>query len=53
MARGADECLDEHDPLPDGPLRENDPSKVPTQGAELVEGFEWDTIDLTDNSQVG
>lgn len=51
--RGTECFLDEQDPLPDGPLRENDISKVSTKGAELVEGFEWDTIDLTNDSQVG
>jgi glycylpeptide N-tetradecanoyltransferase len=42
----------EDEPLPDGPLRENDLARVKTVGAELIEGFEWDTVDLTDDQQV-
>ncbi|RPA98148.1 N-myristoyl transferase [Choiromyces venosus 120613-1] len=42
----------EDEPLPDGPLRESDLARVKTVGAELIEGFEWDTIDLTDDQQV-
>ena len=42
----------EDEPLPDGPLRENDLARVKTVGADLIEGFEWDTVDLTDDQQV-
>lgn len=45
-------CVGEDEPLPDGPLRENDLARVKTVGAELIEGFEWDTVDLTDDQQV-
>jgi len=45
-------CVGEDEPLPDGPLRQNDLAKVKAVGAELIEGFEWDTVDLTDDQQV-
>jgi hypothetical protein len=38
--------------LPDGPVRETKPEDVSQEGAQLVEGFEWVTMDLTDEAQV-
>lgn len=37
---------------PDGPVRVLKIEDVPTTGAELVDGFEWDTMDLNDEKQV-
>ena len=46
--------LDEKDtvPRPDGPVRVQELKDVPTEGSALVEGFEWVTMDLTDDTQV-
>lgn len=38
---------------PDGPVREQKLEDVPKQGADLVDGFEWDTMDLGDEKQIG
>lgn len=44
--------FDEDDTLqPDGPVRPNNP-EVPTEGAALLDGFEWVTMDLTDEHQM-
>ncbi|TGZ85021.1 N-myristoyl transferase [Ascodesmis nigricans] len=38
--------------LPDGPIRENDLSRVKTSPGELIDGFEWVTMDLTDEHEM-
>lgn len=38
--------------VPDGPIRQTNPEDVPTEGAALLEGFEWVTMDLSDDAQV-
>ncbi|KAL7276479.1 glycylpeptide N-tetradecanoyltransferase [Rhizina undulata] len=37
---------------PDGPVRLKNPEVVPLEGAELLPGFEWVTMDLTDENQM-
>ena len=50
---GADfACPDEPDAeRPDGPVQPINPD-VPVEGPALLEGFEWVTVDLTDDAQV-
>ena len=50
---GADSaCADEPDAeLPDGPVQAVNPN-VPVTGPALLDGFEWVTMDLTDDTQV-
>jgi hypothetical protein len=38
--------------VPDGPVKETKLEDVPKEGAQLIEGFEWVTMDLTDEAQV-
>lgn len=45
--------VDEEDALlPDGPIREKNPEVVSAEGPVLLDGFEWVTMDLTDEHQV-
>lgn len=37
---------------PDGPVREQNPKVVSARGIELLDGFEWVTIDPNDEKQV-
>ncbi|KAI9791549.1 MAG: glycylpeptide N-tetradecanoyltransferase [Piccolia ochrophora] len=36
----------------DGPITVIDPEKVPKEAAKLIEGFEWVTMDLTEETQL-
>jgi hypothetical protein len=38
--------------LPDGPVRQKNPEVISAEGPALLDGFEWVTIDLTDEHQV-
>ncbi|KAF8249332.1 glycylpeptide N-tetradecanoyltransferase [Wilcoxina mikolae CBS 423.85] len=38
--------------LPDGPVRQKNPEVVSAEGPALLDGFEWVTMDLTDEHQM-
>jgi hypothetical protein len=44
--------LDEQAQGEEGPIKMIDPEKVPKEPSALLEGFEWVTMDLSQNSQV-
>lgn len=44
--------LDEEEDRPDGPIKVKTLDDVPKEGAQLIEGFEWVTMDLNDEKQV-
>lgn len=45
--------LDEAQAVEEGPIKIIDPERVPKEPRPLYEGFEWVTMDLTDEKEVG
>lgn len=37
----------------EGPIKQIDPEQVPKEPYPLIEGFEWVTMDLTKDAEVG
>ncbi|KAL8895421.1 MAG: hypothetical protein Q9207_008182 [Kuettlingeria erythrocarpa] len=44
--------FDETQPFQEGPIKIIDPEKVPKEPQQLLEGFEWVTMDLTDDKEL-
>lgn len=44
---------DEDEEKPDGPIKVKKLEDVPKEGTQLLDGFEWVTMDLNDEAQVG
>ncbi|KAI4172394.1 MAG: hypothetical protein LQ346_008607 [Caloplaca aetnensis] len=44
--------FDETQPIQEGPIKMIDPEKVPKEPQQLLEGFEWVTMDLTDEKEL-
>jgi len=45
--------VDETTESDEGPIKLIDPEQVPKEPYPLIEGFEWVTMDLTKDAQVG
>ncbi|KAL8776644.1 MAG: hypothetical protein Q9194_003023 [Teloschistes cf. exilis] len=45
--------FDETQQFDEGPIKRIDPEQVPKEPQQLLEGFEWVTMDLTNNKEVG
>ena len=43
---------DEQKKVEDGPIKVIDPTMVPNEPPPMTEGFEWVTMDLTDDKEV-
>ncbi|KAL9017453.1 MAG: hypothetical protein Q9185_005215 [Variospora sp. 1 TL-2023] len=44
--------FDETQPIKEGPIKMIDPEQVPKEPQQLLEGFEWVTMDLTDDKEL-